>query len=215
MWTGREYVMYFPPDRNGEYDFIFLDGAAYGKACFSGWTVKGTIGCSLSHLSVIKDGYDSGHETIWILEDDIEVLDDPHKLSGLIDELDELVGKGNWDVLYTDYDYLVVDLTRDLTPQIPMMWRPDMPYFNPFRLAQHCDLSDRFMKIGSRSRAHSIIYRRSGMEKILRFYREHNNFLPYDQEMAMIPDLQMYVVKEPVVSVRETNSDTRYRHFPK
>jgi len=213
MWTGREYVMHFPLDGDGTPEFLPLTGACYGKAFFSGWTVKGTIGCTLSHLSVLKDAYDEGYKTIWILEDDIIVVDDPHKLSALLEELDVLVGPEGWDVLYTDFDYLVVDKTKDLASQIPLMWRPDMPYLNIQFLAEHKDVGGKFMKIGSRMRAHSMIYRRSGIEKILEFYRAHDNFLPYDQEIALIPGISLYVVKNSVVSFNETTSDTRYKHF--
>lgn len=213
MWTGYEYVMVFPPERGGEWDFIFLRGSDYGKACFSGWTVKGTIGCSLSHLSVLKDGYDSGYNTIWILEDDISVRGDPHRLSQLIDELDALVGPNGWDVLYTDSGYAEVDDSKDIAPQIPWMWRPDMPFLDLRPLVAHSDLGEHFVKIGSRMRAHSMIYRRSGMKKILDFYREHQNFLPYDQEMPMVPGIQLFVLKEDIVTSQQTTSDTRYRYF--
>ncbi len=213
MWVGKEYVMFFPPEGDGTPQFIWLNETAYGKGVFSGWTVKGTIGCSLSHLSVLKDAYDSGYETVWVLEDDIAIIQDPHLLSDRIEEMDALVGRGNWDVLYTDADALVVDLTRDIAPQIPMMWRPDMPFLDVRFLAEHHDISDRLKKIGSRMRAHSIIYRRCGIEKILSFYRENNNFLPYDQELALVPDIQTYVVKDSIVSVKEVTTDTRYQNF--
>ena len=62
------------------------------------------IGCALSHLSVIRNAYDAGYQTIWVLEDDIAVEQDPHRLSALIDKLDSLVGKEGWDILYTDTD---------------------------------------------------------------------------------------------------------------
>lgn len=213
MWTGRESVMVFPPEKNGQWDFVSLANAPYGTACFSGWTVKGTIGCSLTHLSVLKDAYDSGYETVWVLEDDIFIEDDPHLLSSLVEELDLLTAPDGWDVLYTDFDCLVVDPNRSLEEQIPPMWRPDMPFLDISFLAKHIPLGEKFMKIGSRMRAHSIIYRRSGLEKIIGFYREHNNFLPYDQELALIPDIQMYVVRKSVVSFREKTSDTRQWHF--
>lgn len=213
MWTGREPVMVFPPEKNGQWDFISLSHAPYGTACFSGWTVKGTIGCSLAHLSVLKDAYDSGYETVWVMEDDIFIEDDPHLLSSLIEELDDLTEPEGWDVLYTDFDCLVVDPNRKLEEQIPLMWRPDMPFLDIAFLAKHIPVGEKFMKIGSRMRAHSIIYRRSGLEKIMGFYREHNNFLPYDQELALIPDIQIYVVRKSVVSYREVTSDTRQWHF--
>lgn len=213
MWTGKEYVMFFSPTGDGTPQFIWLDASSYGKGVFSGWTVKGTIGCSLSHLSVLKDAYDSGYETIWILEDDIQVVKNPHLLTDRMEELDAIVGKDGWDVLYTDCDALVVDLTQDIASQIPMMWRPDMPFRDVRFLAEHFDVSDHLKKIGSRMRAHSIIYRRCGIKKILDFYREHNNFLPYDQELALIPDIQTYVVKDDIVSVHEVTTDTRYKNF--
>jgi GR25 family glycosyltransferase involved in LPS biosynthesis len=81
MWTGYECVMHFPHEKNGDPEFVYLGGSFIGKTCFSGWTVKGTIGCSLSHLSVFKDAYDTGYETIWVLEDDITVQENPHLLS--------------------------------------------------------------------------------------------------------------------------------------
>lgn len=30
----------------------------------------------LSHLSVLKDALDSGYETIWVMEDDIHIIQD-------------------------------------------------------------------------------------------------------------------------------------------
>lgn len=213
MWTGRESVMYFPPDKGGEPTWIYLDGSCYGKGVFSGWTVKGTIGCTLSHLSVLKDAYDSGYNTVWVMEDDIVLKDDPHKLSDAIDALDALVGKDNWDVLYTDLEYLIVDKAKPLEGEIPHMWRPDMPFRDISFLAEHQDIGDQFMKIGSRMRAHSIIYRRSGLKKIVEFYHYHDNFLPYDQELALIPDIKLFVVKKDIVSYHEANSDTRRRYF--
>lgn len=213
MKIDQEYVMHFPINGGGEPVFIWLGPADYGKGVFSQWTVKGTIGCSLSHFSVLKDAYDSGYETVWILEDDIAIIDNPHKLTDRIQELDDLLGKDGWDVLYTDYDYLVVDTSRDLTPQIPMMWRPDMPNRDIRFLAEHKDISDELMQVGSRMRAHSMVYRRCGIEKILNFYREHGNFLPYDQELALIPGIRTFVVKNNIVSVFERTTDTRNRYF--
>lgn len=40
----------------------------------------GKLGCVLSHLSLIQDAYDRGYQCIWLLQDDIEVVDDLHKI---------------------------------------------------------------------------------------------------------------------------------------
>ena len=62
------------------------------------------MGIVLSHLSILQAAYDAGHETIWVMEDDIEVKRDPRILSDLIDILDQVVGRDNWDILFTDRD---------------------------------------------------------------------------------------------------------------
>ncbi len=214
MWTGKESVMHFPMDGDGTPQWVFLSGAFYGKGCLSGWTVKGTLGCTLSHLSILKDAYDSGYNTIWIMEDDIAVYEDPHILSDLIEELDQLVGQGGWDALYTDYNFLAVDKSKDLSSQIPSLyWRPDMPYLDVRFLADYTELGEKFVKIGSRMRNHSIIYSRSGIERIVNFYKARNNFLPFDNEIALIPGIRLYTLKKAIVSFNETTSDTRSRYF--
>lgn len=214
MWTGKESVMHFPLDGDGIPQWVYLSGAFNGKGCFSGWTVKGTIGCSLAHLSVLKDAYDSGYDTIWVMEDDIFIWEDPHQLSDLIKELDTLVGPNEWDAFYTDQNLLVVDPNKDIYSEIPALyWRPDMPYRDVRFLAEHHDVGEHFIKIGSRMRQHSVIYRRRGIEKILNFYRDHGNFLPYDNEIALIPGIQLYTSRKNIVSAREVTSDTRTHYF--
>ena len=208
MWTGPESVMHFPLHEDGTPRWAWLSEAFYGRGCFSGWTVKGTIGCSLSHFSVLKDAYDCGYKTVWVLEDDFVIHSDPHQLSDLIEELDGLVGADGWDVLYTDYSVLSAD------GEIPAFyWRPDMPYRNVKFLAEHQDLGEHFIKIGSRMRLHSTIYSRSGIERIVHFYQTRGNFLPFDCEIALIPGIRLFTLKQDIVSVREETSDTRARYF--
>ena len=49
----------------------------YGQTYFSHCLARGPIGICLSHISVLQDAYTSGYETIWVMEDDIEVIQDP------------------------------------------------------------------------------------------------------------------------------------------
>ncbi len=213
MWIGREHVMVFPQEQKGQPHLLDLSEKWHGKACFSGWTVKGTIGCTLSHLSVLKDAFDAGYQTIWVLEDDFKIVENPHLLSERIEELDRLLGPDGWDVLYTDFNYLLADPTRALLEDIPFLWRPDMPHRDLTYMAIHVPLNSHFVTIGSRNRAHSIIYRRSGIQKIMDFYHSHDNFLPYDVEIALIPGMNMFTLTEPIVTVYEVTSDTRHKYF--
>ena len=80
---------YLLDDSGPQHEMVQQLGRTYFCHCMS----RGAIGIVLSHLSVLQDAYDSGYETIWVIEDDIQVIQDPRLLSSLIDELDATVGK--------------------------------------------------------------------------------------------------------------------------
>lgn len=212
MWIGPENVLYIPP--NGYCRMVRLGEEFYNKTVFSSWLTPGGVGCTMSHLSVLQDAFDSGYQTIWILEDDFVIVDDPHRLSGLIEQLDQAVGADGWDILYTDPDYLhIPDNTPDILALLPMKWRPDMPRFDLKTLLEHTPIGADFFKIGSRNRTHSLIIRRSGMEKILTFYKTRRLFLPYDHELAFIPHIRLFVTRELIVDMSDSTSDTKDRNF--
>jgi GR25 family glycosyltransferase involved in LPS biosynthesis len=169
----------------------------------------GGIGCGLSHLSILQDALNSNYETIWILEDDIEVLKDPHILSDLIDELDRLVGKGNWDVLYTDIDRRNDDGTYMPCYSAPYPARPNYSPPNPERFAQRQSISANLRRIGARFGLHSYIVRRSGMEKILNFIKSKSYFMHLDQDIFIVPNIILYTTASDIVSnMRESPSDS-------
>ncbi len=94
-----------------------------------------------------------------------------------------------------------------------MKWRPDMPDLALDPLLEHTPVGEFFYKIGSRNRTHSMIIRRTGIEKILMFYKEKNIFLPYDHELGFIPNIRLYVVSEPIVDTNDITSDTKNKKF--
>ena len=63
---------------------------------------RGAIGIVLSHLSVLQDAYDSGYNTIWVMEDDQEAVADPRQIPELIRKLDRLE---EWDILFYRHRY--------------------------------------------------------------------------------------------------------------
>lgn len=154
---------------------------------------RGTIGIALSHLSILKDALDSGYETIWVMEDDIEVLQDPRVLPSLIKKLDKLVGKKGWDILFTDIDFKDVNgnhvacLQADL--RRPNFTPPDLEKF-----AKRENISSDFSRIGARYGAHSMIIRRSGMRKLLNFFRQYSIFLPYDMDYILPPNINLFTL---------------------
>ncbi len=170
-----------------------------GQTYFCHCMARGTIGIALSHISVLQDAYDAGFETIWVMEDDISVIQDPRILSDLVERLDSQAGKGNWDILFTDGD--LRDANGNYTPTYWAARRPDFAAFAKTNdYAARTAISADFRQVGARYGAHSMIVRRSGMKKLLQFFKAHQIFLPYDMDYILPRGIKMFVVTEDVVS---------------
>lgn len=171
----------------------------YGQTYYCHCMARGTIGIALSHISVLQDAWDSGYETIWVMEDDIDVLRDPRMISDCIEELDQTVGQDNWDILFTDRD--IRDQEGNHKATIWAARRPDYDVFsNEHNFAENRAVSPNFRKIGARYGATSMIVRRSGMKKLLQFYHSHNIFLPYDLDYILPRNIRLYTVMKDIVS---------------
>lgn len=167
---------------------------------FSHCLSRGAIGITLSHLSIINDAYNSGYETIWIMEDDIEVIQHPKLISERIKELDSIIGKNKWDLLFTDLD------TKDQNGKnVPCMATCERPNYNPNEprfFLKRDKISPHLRSIGARYGAYSYIVRRSGMEKILDFYKKYGIFLPYDIDIFLIDGIKAFTTLEDIVSTK-------------
>jgi GR25 family glycosyltransferase involved in LPS biosynthesis len=177
----------------------------YGQTYFCHCMSRGAIGIVLSHLCILQNAYDAGFETIWVMEDDIQVMEDPRVLSDLIEKLDDAVGKENWDILFTDRDIR----DRDGYPKA-CYWAAKRPDFGAFSRANDYAMrtlvSPNFIRIGARWGAHSMIVRRSGMKKLLQFFKAHQIFFPYDMDFIFPIGIKLYTVIEDVVSNLPTAS---------
>lgn len=197
-WMKKDVMgTYYPVDGDGSpvHEMISVAGRKYFSHCMS----RGAIGIVLSHMSILQDAYNSGYETIWVMEDDIQIIKDPHLISGLIDKLDELTGKKGWDILFTDQD--TINRNGDYIPCRGYAKRPNFTPSNPDKFLQEPTIvSADFKKISARYGAYSMIVRRSGMKKILDFIRLYKVFLPYDMEFYFPNGIQLYTVREDIVS---------------
>lgn len=188
----------YPVNGGGEpnHEIISVVGKRYFSHCLS----RGAIGIVLSHLSILQDAYDSGYETIWVMEDDIQLIKDPHLLSDLIDRLDKLVDR-NWDILFTDQD-----TKNNNGTYVPCRGYAQKPNFNPKNPERFSNnpitVSSDFRKINARYGAYSMIVRRSGMKKILDFIKTYKIFLPYDMEFYLPNNINLYAVIDDVVSTK-------------
>ena len=177
-----------------QHEILQTPGKNYYCHCMS----RGAIGIVLSHLSVLQDAYDSGFETIWVMEDDIEVIRNPHLISEYIERLDHLIGEDSWDILFTDRD--TKNNQGEYVPCTGFAKRPNFSPENTYRFATRIPISDHFTRVGARYGAYSMIVRRSGMKKILDFIKTHHIFLPYDMEFFLPNDIAMYAVIDDIVS---------------
>lgn len=196
-WMEKGIWATYYTEENGE--VVAQHELAYDteKSYFVHRMGKGTIGIALSHLSILVDAYQSGYETIWVMEDDIEVSKNPKLLSSLIDKLDKLVGKGNWDILFTDIDYKNAE--GKYIPCTGYAPRPNFKPADPSVFAKRVDISRDFTQIGARFGAHSMIIRRSGIEKLLAFFDEYSIFLPYDMDFVLPPTIRLYCLRYDIV----------------
>ena len=173
-----------------------------GTAYFTYGMLKSHIGICLSHISVLQDAWDSGYETIWVMEDDIDIIRDPHLISTLISQLDALVGKENWDVLFTDQNTKGAD--GEYVLALGAAERPDMDCSLKERYSEkytmNKEISADFRAISARFGAYSMIIRRSGIRKLLDFAMGHQIFLPYDMDNYLAPGLRRYALTYDVVS---------------
>lgn len=183
--NNREKINFHEP--------IEREGTCYFRENMS----KGAIGIILSHLSVLKDALLSGYQTVWIMEDDIEVFRDPNILSNLIEKLDKIDPK--WDILFTDSE------TRDQDGLIYCCATCPRPNFKIHPKEYYClrkRINRDFTYKRARYGAYSMIVRRSGITKILEFFRKYNIFSYYDIDLFYAPDLRVYTCNKPVVTTR-------------
>jgi len=174
----------------------------YDKTYFVHCIAPGALGCALSHISVLQDAYDSGYETVLVLEDDIEIVRNPHLLSDLIDELDSIVGHDNWDVLFTDHDYRIG--VNTYLPAYGACKRPDMDNRPEERYSDKytktVTINQNFRTVAARFGTTSMIIRRSGIIKLLEFAKERNIYLPYDLENYLVPGIKRYGLNYDVIT---------------
>lgn len=191
---GTSYL----PEEQGKprHGLINVPGRTYFCHCMG----QGAMGIVLSHLSILQDALNSGYQTIWVMEDDIDLIQNPHLLSERIDDLDALVGKENWDILFTDRD--TKNNQGKYVPCLSYARRPNFTPWNPSRFLERQNLNGIFCKIGARYGAYSMIIRRSGMEKILNFIKVYGIFLPYDMDFCLPDDIQLYALYDDVVSTQ-------------
>lgn len=181
---------------NGEEIASFEIMSEPGVAYYCHSMSRGAIGCILSHLSVLQDAYDSGYQTIWVMEDDVNISSDPHEISTLIQTLDSLAP--GWDVLFTDPESKNSDGNQVYCGGIRP--RPNFAYQSLDYYRQRFYVNGDILKLGLRFGSYSMIIRRSGIKKLLDYFKTYKVFFPYDMEYFFPPDIKLYACTRDIVT---------------
>ncbi len=167
-----------------------------GVCYYSHSLSRGAIGCILSHLSILQDAYDSGYQTIWIMEDDIRIVSNPHELSFLISTLDNHAP--GWDVFFTDNE--VKGASGAPVPCLMIRPRP-LVQLQPLEYyLRRTYIASDVISIGMRFGSASMIVRRSGMKKILDFFKTYKIYFPYDIDYFFVPGIHFYALTRDIVT---------------
>ncbi len=157
----------------------------------------GEIGCLLSHISVIKDAYERGFDCIWVLEDDVEFVEDIQQLSPLLIQLSQI--DPEWDVLYTD-----VDSQKNGQPILSLStnFRPDREYQPLDYYLKKTLVSNDIMNIRQRFGMYSVLISRRGIKKILTYFLNNYLWSAIDIDIHYIPGIREYAMTRDIVCHR-------------
>ena len=152
---------------------------------------KGELGCLLSHVSILKEAYARGYSTIWIMEDDVEFVDDVQLIPKFLSALFSM--DPDWDVFYTDTD--------GTYPSLSIAFRPDDLDHYPLEYYLKREVVGKgIMRTRQRFGAYSLLLSRKGIEKMLDYFTHVYLYEPIDIDMHYIPGIRQYSVIKDVVS---------------
>ncbi len=156
------------------------------------------IGCLLSHLSIVNDAYMRGFNAIWIMEDDVEVLEDPSIIPSFIENLTRI--DKNWDLLYTDTNCKNsqgAPIHFGSNGWVPRPGQTPPPFkVQAIRTPVGSDLE----RLGLRYGMTSVILSRSGIEKIYNYFLHIYLWRPIDVDIHYIPDMRKYGTTRDVIT---------------
>ncbi|MCI5051972.1 MAG: glycosyltransferase family 25 protein [Simkaniaceae bacterium] len=196
MRQGTMGTRYLALDGNEihSHELVETIGNHYFVHCMS----RGAVGCLMSHISILKDAYDSGYEIIWVMEDDIEVKIDPRILSKYIYELDSRVGRKGWDLLFTFYEYR--DNNGNYLTAYGACHRPNVDTRDQQKYNINKKISRNLRQVGSRFGTQSMIWTRRGIKKALDYFEKHKLYLPIDMDIPIIPGIRIFSTTHDIVT---------------
>lgn len=173
---------------------------------------RGAIGCFLSHVSVFLDSYERKLNCVWICEDDIDFIENPHQMPDLLKKLTEI--DPDWDVLYTDPDTRIPECyhwKETVLPNMQSDFRPDQVHLPmEYYLTKHV-IDENFTRIGQRFGLYSYFVSKKGIQKLVHYFLHVFIWTEIDRDIHYVPDIREYALNKNVIShwVQSDTNDTQ------
>lgn len=166
---------------------------------------RGQVGCLLSHISIFADASARQFNRVWICEDDIEFIEDPHQLPELLDNLSQL--DPDWDILYTDIESIVPNCYKEFNcepgtelPNRSHDFRPNQYHYPLSYYLSKCVLNEDFTRIGQRYGSYSYFVSKKGIQKLVNYFLYIYLWTPIDVDVHYVPHIREYRLNKKVVS---------------
>jgi hypothetical protein len=171
--------------------------------------IGGKMGCLLSHVSIFKDAYERGFSRVWILEDDVDFIEEVTKIPPLLKDLSNI--DPEWDIFYTD-----VDSKNGLGVRIPSLdadFHPDRRHLPLSYYRRKARVHPEIDQIRQRFGCYSYILSLGGIEKALSYFTHVYIWTPIDIDIHYIPKIRQYAANRDLVSIwfQCPISDNTYR----
>lgn len=199
-WHRLETILYYHGVDNTRFSAVC--GMDFDLPIISNFCTRhlrpGALGVMLSHLSIYDDALKKDLKVIWIMEDDVVILRDPKLLTNFIQELNKI--DPEWDILYTDLDFVKIDGTITRTLALPVDKKH--PFSHSLEFYEYREnVSQNIQLIRSRYGMTSMIVSDRGMKKVLEHFTNYDDILwPIDIEIHFIDGLRQYGIIDPVVT---------------
>lgn len=177
------------------------------NGCFS-YLTPGQLGCFLSHTSILHDALKKNYSCIWVLEDDILVINNVQELPNIVANLDEF--DPEWDLLFTDINARGNHFEEIITfeEMLDKGFDYSLVYDSLFIPRENEEVK----RIQCRLCTHSMIISARGIKKLLDYFQSIKIAFPIDVQMHCCPNKRFYVSKKEYVTndIRQA-SDTNCR----
>jgi GR25 family glycosyltransferase involved in LPS biosynthesis len=168
----------------------------------------GDLGCLLSHLSVIKDAHARNFDLIWVMEDDVDFLEDATQLPEILVKLSEI--DPDWDVFFTDTN----SKNREgiYVPSLGSDFRPDREHPPLQFYLEQIQIDKDLLKIRQRFGMYSFLLSKKGIQKILDYFTHVYLWTAFDIDVHYVPNIREYSSTKDIISIFFNNgiSDTSF-----